>query len=111
MRNAILIVGLLALLTGCSSTVIGHPGRGRPAALRVPPGHYPPRGMCRVWYGGRPPGHQPPPRRCGALRGRVPHGAYLLYGGRAWDSRYDWHRHERRNRGSVPAVVLEVFVD
>src|SRR5262245_46657821 len=27
----------------------------------VPPGHYPPAGMCRVWIDGVPPGHQPAP--------------------------------------------------
>jgi hypothetical protein len=31
---------------------------------RIPYGHRPPRGECRVWYRGRPAGHQPPPYRC-----------------------------------------------
>jgi hypothetical protein len=30
----------------------------------VPPGHLPPRGMCRVWVDGVPPGHQPPVTSC-----------------------------------------------
>ena len=33
-------------------------------AVRVPPGHLPQAGYCRVWYPGRPPGHQPRPERC-----------------------------------------------
>jgi hypothetical protein len=31
---------------------------------RVPPGHLPPPGECRLWYPGLPPGQQPPPGRC-----------------------------------------------
>ena len=31
---------------------------------RVPKGHLPPRGMCRVWIDGVPPGHQPAPTSC-----------------------------------------------
>jgi hypothetical protein len=37
--------------------------RNREAA-RIPPGHLPPPGECRVWYRSVPPGHQPPPFRC-----------------------------------------------
>jgi hypothetical protein len=31
---------------------------------RVPDGHLPPPGECRVWYPDRPAGHQPPPFKC-----------------------------------------------
>ena len=31
---------------------------------RIPRGHRPPPGECRVWYPRRPAGHQPPPFRC-----------------------------------------------
>lgn len=75
----------------------------------VPPGHYPPPGECRIWYVNRPPGHQPPPARCGSLVGRVPFGAFLLYNGSAWDTEYDWHRHETRRPGSVPGIVLQIM--
>lgn len=43
------------------------PVRVRPAPrarVRIPPGHMPPPGLCRVWLMGVPPGHQPPPRPC-----------------------------------------------
>lgn len=43
------------------------PVRVRPAPrarFRVPPGHMPPPGMCRVWIVGRPAGHQPRPTSC-----------------------------------------------
>ena len=52
----------------------GHP------AVRIPPGHLPPPGKCRVWFPDRPPGHQPPPGDCGQLRYRVPPGAVLVGG-------------------------------
>jgi hypothetical protein len=78
-------------------------------SVRVPPGHYPPPGACRVWHVGRPPGHQPPPTACERLVGRVPPGAFVIYNGRAWDTRYDWGAHERRNRGSVPDVILSLM--
>jgi hypothetical protein len=35
-------------------------GRG----TRIPPGHVPGPGQCRVWHPNRPPGHRPPPFRC-----------------------------------------------
>jgi hypothetical protein len=56
--------------------VVGPPG----PPPKIPPGHMPPRGACRIWYPDRPPGHQPPPGRCEDLRPRVPPGAYLIRG-------------------------------
>ena len=47
---------------------------------RVPPGHLPPPGQCRIWYPDRPPGHQPPPGSCRKLRHQVPPGAVLVQG-------------------------------
>lgn len=76
--------------------------------IRVPPGHYPPRGACRVWYAGRPPGHQPRATSCERLYGRVPYGAFILYNGNAWDADYDWYAYERRYRGSVPRVIVQI---
>ena len=50
------------------------------SGVRVPPGHMPPPGKCRVWFPDRPPGHQPPPGHCGELRHHVPQGAVLVGG-------------------------------
>jgi hypothetical protein len=47
--------------------------------LRVPPGHYPPPGQCRLWYPGRPPGHQPQPASCRSLERSAPAGSWVLY--------------------------------
>jgi hypothetical protein len=57
----------------------GHHPAGH-SAVRVPPGHMPPPGKCRVWFPDRPPGQQPPPGDCGELRYRLPPGAVLVRG-------------------------------
>lgn len=51
---------------------------------RVPKGHLPPRGMCRVWIDGVPPGHQPAPTSCAqAERDRFRYSnARVIYGDR-----------------------------
>ena len=48
-------------------------------APRIPAGHYPPPGECRIWYADRPAGQQPPPTRCDRIRS-VPSGASLIRG-------------------------------
>jgi hypothetical protein len=133
MRTMLALLLGAGLLSGCGSTVGGIPiprgpsgdvivldddrdrdrderrGGGGARTLGVPRGHYPPPGECRVWYPGREPGQQPPPARCERLVGRVPLGAFILYNGKEWDTRYDWPEHERRNRGSVPRAILDVM--
>jgi hypothetical protein len=47
---------------------------------RVPAGHLPPPGTCRIWFPDRPPGHQPPPGPCWELSRFVPRGARLIPG-------------------------------
>lgn len=57
--------------------------RGGRNAYGIPPGHLPPPGSCRVWYGDRPPGHQPPPTSCrSAERQAYRYGGRVIYGGR-----------------------------
>lgn len=57
-------------------------GRGRKVKYdRVPPGHMPPAGMCRVWYDGVPPGHQPSPTRCDVAESDAYYnGGRVIYG-------------------------------
>ncbi|HZJ08514.1 MAG TPA: hypothetical protein VFD39_02355, partial [Trueperaceae bacterium] len=50
------------------------------SVFKIPPGHYPPPGTCRIWFPERPPGQQPPPGDCSELDRQVPAGAYLVYG-------------------------------
>ena len=45
---------------------------------RLPGGHLPPAGECRIWYPGRPAGNQPPPFKCDQARGRVELGGWLM---------------------------------
>ncbi len=75
------------VLTACSSMVVISKPKPDPsprpvgpvASLKIPPGHYPPPGKCRVWYPGQPPGHQPPATSCHTARGDRPAGAWVLY--------------------------------
>lgn len=45
---------------------------------RIPNGHLPPPGECRIWYPDRPAGQQPPPFKCGQARGRVEPGGWMI---------------------------------
>jgi hypothetical protein len=73
--------------------------------LFVPPGQHPPQGQCRVWIHNRPPGQQARPAPCDAL-GEIPPGAFILFGGEAWDFDYDWIREAAARPGAVPAQVV-----
>jgi hypothetical protein len=71
---------LMMILTQAAS--VEAQGRGRGRGFRIPPGHMPAAGMCRVWYPGVPPGHQPPAVPCRALRGYRFVGAVVVEGPR-----------------------------
>lgn len=49
-------------------------------AGRIPAGHRPPRGLCRIWFPGLPAGRQPAPGNCRELHHRLPAGARLIRG-------------------------------
>jgi hypothetical protein len=78
------------------------PGR---RVLFVPPGHYPPDGQCRVWIHDRPPGQQQAASACDAIRS-VPAGAFILFGGDAWDFDFDWIAEAQRTPGAVPPEIV-----
>lgn len=107
-RNSIMAgVAGLAMLVGAG--VAEAQGRGN--AGRIPPGHLPAAGECRVWIDGVPPGRQPRPTSCSRARydaqrwgGRVIYGSDYAYGNgkargkyRKNKGRYD-DRHGRRDR-------------
>ena len=50
----------------------------RQGQTRIPNGHLPPPGECRVWYPNRPPGQQPPPYKCGQSPGRIEPGGWVF---------------------------------
>lgn len=76
------ILAATFLLAGC--VVYQEPApvyQAKPAKpMKIPPGHLPPPGQCRIWYPDRPPGHQPPPGPCHVLQYQVPPGAVLVHG-------------------------------
>ncbi|MBB4477507.1 hypothetical protein [Rhizobium etli] len=51
-------------------------------SYRIPRGHLPPPGSCRVWFYDRPAGHQPPPTSCReAQRSAYRYGGEVIWGG------------------------------
>jgi hypothetical protein len=49
----------------------------------IPPGHLPPKGMCRVWIDGVPPGQQPPVTTCSAALANRVANSRVIFGDRA----------------------------
>jgi outer membrane biosynthesis protein TonB len=84
-----------------------HAASSSPRHVHVPPGHYPPEGMCRLWYEGRAPGQQPKPTDCGKLKGNVPADAFVLYNGKYFDGGYDW---SRAKRSSIPEKLVDILI-
>jgi hypothetical protein len=92
----------LCLSCSCGVTLTGGSSTGevrdeaRPVEhaqkLKIPPGHLPPPGSCRIWVPGVPPGHQSAPGACSELVQRVPPGAWLL-------------RRDRSNPGQIEVLV------
>jgi hypothetical protein len=78
-----------------------------PRHLFIPPGHYPPEGQCRIWIPGDPPGRQPQPTSCDAL-GDIPGGAFILFGGNAWDADWDWVQQAQESPGAIPPEIVAV---
>ena len=89
MRSAAVLSFVLAIstATACSSLPKVQNGPGpemrrdsRSASrLRVPPGHLPSPGRCRVWMPGEPPGHQAHSTTCSGIERSAPAGSWILY--------------------------------
>lgn len=72
---------------------------------RIPNGHLPPPGECRIWYPDRPAGQQPPPFKCGQARGRVePGGWYMTPGSRPQEVEVSVYDPQR------PGIVIDVGI-
>ena len=118
MPRTFLLVSAIVTIAGSACArpiVVTQPSRGvvvsdrsAPRAVKVPPGHFPAPGQCRLWYPGRPPGKQPPATRCSELRSASGSGAFILYNNKAWDADYDWRVRDRTNPGSVPTVIVQL---
>lgn len=98
---------IVLILLGFAATPAAAQGRGN-GRDRIPPGHLPAAGECRVWYDGVPPGRQPRPTSCAqaeriAARDR---NARVVYGSDRddryrddrWERDDDWSREENRRR-------------
>ena len=100
------IMLVLAVAVAGASAPLGAQGKSfGPKNDRVPDGHRPPPGMCRIWLDGVPPGQQPAPTDCAtAVRNRPANGR-VIFGDdyRARDQRDDDARRdaERRNEDDV----------
>lgn len=82
-KNVLVSTLAILVLSGC----VAYGGNGGPHThrhpaehVKIPPGHMPPRGECRIWFPERPPGQQPPPGNCRDLERRVPPDAILVHG-------------------------------
>lgn len=79
-----------------------------PRVLFVPPGQFPTEGLCRIWIHDLPPGRQAASAPCDEL-GDIPEGAFILFGGEAWDFDHDWVAVNADEPGSVPPEVLALL--
>ncbi|MHB1193708.1 MAG: hypothetical protein ACYC6F_11750 [Longimicrobiales bacterium] len=73
-----------------------------PRPIRVPPGHMPPPGYCRLWYPGVPPGHQPPPAPCGRVFRAYAQNGAVIVGAPAYEEVYGGYSYgDGRGNGHV----------
>ena len=103
------IMLVLAVAVAGASAPLGAQGKSfGPKNDRIPQGHRPPPGMCRIWLDGVPAGQQPAPTDCAtAVRNRPANGR-VIFGDdyrardekkrdeRPQDARKDEERKERK---------------
>ena len=71
--------GILGTILGRESTTIQDRNDSR-GSNKIPPGHLPPAGMCRIWIDGVPPGRQPAPTDCQTAVATKPANARVIWG-------------------------------
>ena len=92
MRTARLLVPCTMLIAATACSSVRSPSTSAPApepaatrgpstaaTLKIPPGHLPPPGQCRVWVQGLPPGKQPKPRSCRGIEDSAPPSSWVVY--------------------------------
>lgn len=62
--------------------VVSNDRVGARTETRIPPGHLPPQGMCRVWIDGVPPGQQPEVTDCATAERNRTANSRVIYGDR-----------------------------
>lgn len=106
MRFGMVVLGLTTLVLTAAPAAAQGRGNGRGnddrGPDRIPPGHMPAPGMCRVWVDGVPPGRQSPQTDCATARRTAQrNGGRVVYGGDRDDRRDrdgDWRDRDRRDR-------------
>jgi hypothetical protein len=92
MRTARLLVPCTMLIAATACSAVISPNKDAPApepaasrgpstaaTLKIPPGHLPPPGQCRVWVQGLPPGKQPKARGCSGIEDTAPPSSWVVY--------------------------------
>ena len=74
--------------------------------LKIPKGHLPKPGMCRIWVPGTPPGHQRKAGGCATLAAQVPEGAWLVYRHADNPDRVDITVYDERQAGLIVEVRI-----
>lgn len=85
---------VLAVALAGASAPVGAQGKSfGPRNDRVPEGHRPPPGMCRIWLDGVPPGQQPAPTDCATAVRNRPSNGRVIFGD-------DYRARDDRSRGA-----------
>ena len=74
--------------------------------FKVPPGHMPPAGMCRVWVDGVPPGRQSAPTDCRTAELNRPANSHVVYGASSSGSVWRNGLNVTRDRDSLGRVIF-----
>jgi len=122
MKNSFLAIALLIfLLSSCQSFSIlisgekgGPPKHERKGpgnyrsyhVLKIPPGHLPPPGRCRVWIPNKPPGQQYPPTSCLQALRDAPPGSWIIT---RLDNNHD-HLEVKEVHQSRKGVIIETEI-